>query len=54
VLRNGAGGAGRRKSSFVQRIPKIFSPMITTSGTPQSQRTMLFMRGLQWMSVLAH
>ena len=26
----------------------------TTSGTPQSQRTMLFMRGLQWMSVLAH
>jgi hypothetical protein len=25
-----------------QRMPKIFRPMITTSGTPQSQRMMLF------------
>lgn len=26
-----------------QRMPKTFNPMITTIGTPQSQRMMLFM-----------
>ncbi|MDQ0037688.1 hypothetical protein J2W30_005465 [Variovorax boronicumulans] len=26
-----------------QRMPKIFNPMITMIGTPQSQRMMLFM-----------
>jgi hypothetical protein len=26
-------------------MPKTFRPMITTSGTPQSQRMMLFMTG---------
>jgi hypothetical protein len=31
---------------FIQRMPKIFRPMITTSGTPQSQRMMLFMIGV--------
>jgi hypothetical protein len=27
----------------LQRMPKTFRPMITISGTPQSQRMMLFM-----------
>ncbi|MEO5738242.1 MAG: hypothetical protein ABIQ82_12365 [Variovorax sp.] len=30
--------------SVSQRIPKTFKPMITTIGTPQSQRMMLFMK----------
>jgi len=29
--------------SLSQRMPKTFKPMITTIGTPQSQRMMLFM-----------
>jgi hypothetical protein len=33
-------------------MPKIFSPMITTSGTPQSQRMMLFMKvSVLWVCV---
>jgi len=28
-----------------QNTPKIFNPMITMTGTPQSQRMMLFMEG---------
>jgi len=35
--------AGIRKRRGAQRMPKIFRPMITMSGTPQSQRMMLFM-----------